>query len=257
MGDYASDSGHWYTKEGETAYTQETKSGPNKGKARNTTIGDARKLGLVPSVTTVLKIVAKPQLEEWKVNQGILAALTYPATEQERSDDKLFLAAVKRDAREHAIKAAQEGARIHGIVERYFRSEYNLEGEILVPLVKAMQEHDVCGKWEPEKSFASPLGYAGKVDLHSKSNGLVVDYKTKDGDEEKFKKVKGYDGELGQLAAYAHGLGMSDARLINIFISRTHPGVIKIHEWTKEESEWGWQYFQDCFALWKTQKRFI
>ena len=47
---FKSESGHWYTQEGEPMYTI---IGAN-GKERNTTLRDAKNLGLVPSVTTIL-----------------------------------------------------------------------------------------------------------------------------------------------------------------------------------------------------------
>jgi hypothetical protein len=61
---FKSESGHWYTQEGEPMYTI---IGAN-GKERNTTLRDAKKEGLVPSVTTIMGVVAKPALETWKQN---------------------------------------------------------------------------------------------------------------------------------------------------------------------------------------------
>ena len=49
-----------------------------KGEARATTLRDARKLGLLPSVTNVLGVINKPELVEWKMTQAVLAALTLP-----------------------------------------------------------------------------------------------------------------------------------------------------------------------------------
>ena len=68
----SAESGHWYTQEGEPMYTI---VGAN-GKERNTTLRDAKKDNLVPSVTTVLSLVAKPGLENWKINQALNSALT-------------------------------------------------------------------------------------------------------------------------------------------------------------------------------------
>ena len=62
---FKSESGHWYTQEGEPMYTI---IGAN-GKERNTTLRDAKSLGLVPSVTTIMGIIAKPSLETWKQKQ--------------------------------------------------------------------------------------------------------------------------------------------------------------------------------------------
>ena len=48
----ASESNHWYTRDGVPQYTVEAK----KGGQRNTTLRDARVMNLVPSVTTVLNV---------------------------------------------------------------------------------------------------------------------------------------------------------------------------------------------------------
>ena len=58
----ATEAGHWYKRDGATAYTIE---GAN-GKVRNTTLRDARKHGLLPSVTTIMRVAASPALEKWK-----------------------------------------------------------------------------------------------------------------------------------------------------------------------------------------------
>ena len=58
---YTSEAGHWYTQTGIPMYTIVGKN----GKERNTTLADAKKLNLVPSVTTVLSLLAKPGLENW------------------------------------------------------------------------------------------------------------------------------------------------------------------------------------------------
>ena len=55
-----SESGHWYTKDGTPAYTTMGKTGE-----RNTTLRDARKLGLLPSVTTIIGQLSKTGLNTW------------------------------------------------------------------------------------------------------------------------------------------------------------------------------------------------
>ena len=73
----SAESVHWYQHNGAPQYTVKAKDGSD----RPTTLRDARKLNLVPSVTTILKIAAKPGLEAWKLNQMLLAALTLPKGE--------------------------------------------------------------------------------------------------------------------------------------------------------------------------------
>jgi hypothetical protein len=68
-----SESGHWYKKDGSPAYTTIGKTGE-----RATTLRDARKLGLLPSVTTINGMLSKAGLDTWKQQQVLLAALTLP-----------------------------------------------------------------------------------------------------------------------------------------------------------------------------------
>ena len=79
---YLKESGHWYTRTGAPMYTVKA----NNGQQRNTTLRDARKYDLVPSVTTILNVAAKPGLEAWKQQQILLAALTLPKAENESID---------------------------------------------------------------------------------------------------------------------------------------------------------------------------
>ena len=68
-------SGHWYSKDGSPRYTIEGKTG-----VRATTLRDARKHDLVPSVTTILNLLAKPGLDNWKQEQVLLSALDHLQT---------------------------------------------------------------------------------------------------------------------------------------------------------------------------------
>ena len=71
----ASESNHWYTQDGEPQYTVPSKK---DGSPRATTLRDARTMALVPSVTTVLNMAAKPALTAWLQQQVLYAALTLP-----------------------------------------------------------------------------------------------------------------------------------------------------------------------------------
>ena len=65
----ASESNHWYTRDGVPRYTVMGKN----GKERNTTLRDARTENLIPSVTTILNVMAKPALIQWLQKQVLLA----------------------------------------------------------------------------------------------------------------------------------------------------------------------------------------
>ena len=80
---------------------------------RKTTLADARKLGLVPSVTTILKVLAAPALESWKIEQACLALLTSPRQADERDD--AFVKRILQTDRvqdQEAAAAAERGTEI-------------------------------------------------------------------------------------------------------------------------------------------------
>ena len=211
--DFAVESGHWYTAAGEPAYTIIGKN----GKERNTTLADARKLNLVPSVTTIIKCAAAPQLEHWKRTQVLLSSMTLPRIPGESSDD--FIYRVEQDWRKQGQDAAATGTVIHGEIEKRFKGGV-LDNAWLPWVISAEKELTAsCGssQWHTERSFSHPLGYAGKTDLHK--DGWVVDVKTKDGE------LKGFvsDDHVMQVAAYAQGLGLTGATGGILFVRRDKP----------------------------------
>ena len=176
-----SESGHWYTKDGSPAYTT---VGAN-GNERATTLRDARKLGLLPSVTTINGLLSKGGLDTWKQQQVLLAALTLPRLDGEPEHD--WLARVMQDSKETGRKAAERGEAIHAIIQTFYENVYMPELPPYVKIVEAaINEHFGPRLWLSERSFAHPDGYGGKCDLMSRSDyashwdGAVVDFKTKD-----------------------------------------------------------------------------
>lgn len=249
----ASESGHWY--DGVTGEPRYTIIGKN-GKERPTTLRDARAEGFVPSVTTILQILPKPFLSKWLQRQVLMSALTLPRLGEE-SDDS-YIVRIMADADEQSRKAREKGTAIHGYIEKWLINETIApEAHIYVNgALNALADYLQAGdnfylQCEPEKSF-SRLGYGGKVDLHSKSLNFVCDFKTKEFTEDDTIPI--YTEHSAQLAAYANGLGIPDARLINVFISTTVPGLAKVVEHT--DNTQAWQIFLDCLTLWRRLKKF-
>ena len=89
---------------------------------------------------------------------------------------------------------------------------------------------------------------------HSAPNGIVLDSKTKEFDEDD--KVVGYDENCMQLAAYRNGLGLPKARCANVFISRNKPGLVKVVEWSEADLEKGWKMFSLLVQLWRIKNNF-
>jgi hypothetical protein len=218
-------------------------------------------MDLVPSVTTVMKIAAKPGLEQWKLEQMLLAAMTLPKLPSET--EQAYIARIVADSKETGKKAAELGTRIHESIEAWIEGVRPVEHE---EMAKAFEESifnyfktHPFQPWKTERAFASPLGFGGKVDLYCEVDehaptGIVLDAKSKDfGPDD---KVDAYDEHLMQLAAYRNGLSLPHARCANVFVSRTHPGLVKVVEWPEEELVKGWEMFQSLLRFWKLKNNF-
>ena len=243
------DSQHWYLPDGSPFFEVAAKD----GHMRAVTIRDARKVHAVPSVTTILSMIAKPGLEAWKVKQGVMAALTLPR--QHGEPEEAWLRRVGEDAKQEAARAAEEGSRIHDALERAMRGDAVPDAyrphcdAVRAELARIFPDvHD----WIPETRFAHVAGFGGMCDLHSPSTGHVVDYKGKDGDVTDGRQLA-YDQHY-QLAAYVRGLGLKRATCANVFVSRTHPGKVASHVWTVEDMEKGQRVFDAALALWQAVK---
>jgi hypothetical protein len=248
----ASESGHWYAKDGTPMYTI---IGAN-GNERNTTLRDAKKLGLVPSVTEILKVAAKPGLERWKQKQILMAALTLPKIEGESLDD--FAERVETDSQEQASKARDKGVQIHSSIESGFEKG---EGDAYYLAAKSWLDKEFGNlSWASEKSFASSMGYGGKCDLHNKEPKIVVDFKSKDFSDDSDVDSFVYDEHGMQLSAYAHGFGLYGAIRCNLFIRPLKEGEDKpavlgyIHAPSTEVKHW--EMFSHLLAFWQISKSY-
>lgn len=244
----AAESTHWYTRTGDPMYTVPSKK---DGSQRPTTLRDARERNLVPSVTTILNIAAKPGLNVWLQEQAILAALTLPRYENEL--ESVWLKRVVQDSKSQAREAADLGTEIHTAVQGFYEGKRASAFPIHVQTcTKAIESHYGVRNWVAERAFAHEMGFGGKVDLHS--DGIVIDIKTKDFSDPS--KVVPYDEHLMQLAAYRVGLGMPEARCANVFISRTNPDLAVVTEWAEEDLQRGWKMFTALLSFWQYKNQY-
>ena len=251
--------GHWYDKDGAPQHFTN---------GRDTTLRDARKFGYFPSVTTILGIVDKPALTNWKMKQVLLASLTLPTVENEPPD--AFARRIMRDAFEGSTDARDKGSEIHADLETLFKS-----GAVAIREGKHLLKHhdiavaaydfivDYCGcdDFVSEKTVVSSLGYAGMVDLHrdgdSRENSFTIDFKTKDIKESDTGKKLAYPEMCQQLSAYDSALGgFGSRRLVNFYIDRTVPGLVLAHEWTGEESVHEFTKFELLVKYWQLSKNY-
>jgi len=242
----ASESNHWYTRDGVPQYTVPSKK---DGSPRNTTLRDARTMNLVPSVTTVLNVAAKPALLAWLQQQVLLAALTLPRRPDEL--EKEYIDRIINDSKEQGRSAADAGTDIHASIQGFYEDRpTGKHQESVTACDNAIKEHFGDQVWVSERSFAHDLGFGGKCDLFcAGSTNVVIDIKTKEFTDPK--KVEGYDEHLMQLSAYRVGLGIPQARCANVFVSRNVPDLVVVKEWSAEDLDRGWEMFVNLLQFWQ------
>jgi len=244
---HTAESGHWYTQEGEPMYTI---IGAN-GKERNTTLADARKLKLVPSVTGILNVASKPALENWKIKQAIESAIVLDLEPDESTSD--FVERCKEHSKLVGKESADRGSEIHYEIEEGFAS--GKESKPYQAIKDWLDENYPNEEWIAEDSFSSKDGYGGKIDLYSK-NGIFVDFKTKDYLEGKDPKRLVFDEHGMQLSAYVQGCGYESAERVSIFVDRKDTGLIACHVWDEESHPKHRDMFNSLLAYWKLTKNY-
>jgi hypothetical protein len=233
---------HWYKPDGTAAY--------------GSTLRDARKEKLLPSVTTVTSLLAAPGLEAWKQSQLVLAALTMPREELGDDLDKAA-ARIVSDARQAGKDAATRGTEIHNDCESILRNG-KWEHSLINDAVQAWVLENVRSVNWCEKTLVDTItGYAGRADAlieHVKHGPVLIDWKS-----QKFKKQKKgfkptfYDKWILQLAAYAECIS-KPVRVMSVAINtqaESEDDVIVVDKlWDQEEQDEAFHQFINLHSLW-------
>lgn len=232
------ESNHYYYPDGRPCYTVTGKN----GKERPTTLRDARKIGLVPSVTTIIGCADKPGLMNWKIDQAILAALTCPRNDGE--DEAEYLSRIKKDAQETARKAAERGTQIHGWIEDFFNG---IGHEGAKPFYASVDKTVFMETgeewWNTEHSFAT-YTYGGKCDLHTGNH--LIDIKTTEKD---ISELKLWDEHFMQAAAYDRGIAGGPRRCGILYVNSINAESRLI--WIEpDDKARGWAMFSSLLEYW-------
>lgn len=253
----AARSAHWYTRDGLPMHTVVKADGVGE---RATTLRDARKLELLPSVTGILQVMAKPSLEDWKMQQVALAALR--TVKQESESVEYWVRRVIDASQEQVEVAADLGSEIHAALEAATAGEpWDIEryGVYVRPVLGFIGTEGILVNAR-EKCLVNPEhGFAGTTDvLFTRAEGClgILDYKTKK--TKPGEKVEAYDEHRLQLAAYA-ATEYGEARIgevtaFNVFVSSTEPGRVEIvrhGDLTRD-----WQAFKLMASVWRYSKNY-
>lgn len=248
----ASESGHWYDRDGTPRYEVPRADGSGM---RAATLADARKHGWYPGVTTILKCAAAPQLVDWMIDQAILAALTLPRTEGLSHED--LMRVIRADSQEQASKARKDGTDIHAAIQGHY--EGKPPNEEFWPFVKGVTETLMlhCGEqeWIAEKPCAHPLGFGTKADLSCPA--WILDFKGKDFTKADVPKLKTWDDHALQLAATREALRLPGTPCAIVYVSRTVKGLAKVCPIDEPELERGWDCFRALHAYWSNKNRYF
>ena len=251
---------HWYLPDG-TAMHDVACAGGNGTRPAN--LRDARRLGLLPSVTNILSVLARPGFDAWRQEQAVLAASSQPR--RLREDDADYAARVLSELRRENRTAADTGTRLHHAIEAYARSgtvPSDPELAALFAPVRTWFDRQVEDVLAIETAVVHPVwGFAGRIDmaviLRSTGRPTLIDFKTqktrlsKDGS---FLPVCREEWPL-QLEAYRQALAWrnpfySCAETASVIIGSTGPVPVIEHLWDPLGAPTRFRAFLAARRLW-------
>jgi hypothetical protein len=223
--------GHWYDAEGRSAHVI---IGAN-GKERNTTVSDARKIGLLPSVTSIIGILDKPQLTSWKIEQAIMSSLTLPKEEGETLEE--YARRVVKDSKESTTKAAEHGTKMHTEMENILLGRACSADEVLKPYIETFKkwaDANVEKTYWCEKGLVG-AGYAGRCDAYVKLKGIgdaIIDLKNRKVNP---KYDPFYDTDCAQLWAYRAAAENPQCACVSVVLASNDATKLTTKVWEDDE----------------------
>lgn len=247
---------HWYHRNGNSCHTVIASS---TGLPRQTTLTDARKLNLIPSVTNVLNMKAKPALMTWLQDNAIISALNTPQNVGESEDQ--WHSRIAEESQKIGREAAEWGTAIHEQIEQFATGgAFMGTGEILqyVAGYEKWHRENIAEVISAEKSVVGAIGYAGRLDLHARlKDGRVAIIDAKSQKLKGKPKANFYIEWSMQLAAYADCLrqpGEPLPLLMSVIIPSDVPGPMQVKIWDNGEA--ALEAFHACFKLWCFDKNY-
>jgi len=254
-----SEKSHWYSRDAQCAYeVLRAKPAKDGSLYKPTTLREAKLHGLYYSVSDVLSVAAKPQIETWKASNlgdAYLGSLAGPLVWTGALDAKAAKAITAELADGIGARARDVGTMGHANIEAALRGDsppFPRYWDNVAAVVRWMQGwHQV--DWRVEAAAVHPLGYGCRVDAyHAMDGGVVVDFKGKDDWDDK-KPPTPYDDNIIQLAANRMALGLPQAECANVFFAREATGKCHVHWIPEERLQWGWEMFKALLVVKKLQ----
>lgn len=237
---------HWYYPNGLPCTEVLKKDG--KG-TKKPTIREAREMGLVPSVTTILQVIHNTGLEIWKTNQIIEFAWKVDRKGIAYVD---WADRVREMATTESELAADTGSDIHEAITEWIKTgkmDTNYARWVdsfskwWLPFLaeNLVNSNDVfC-----EEHIKTINGYGGRYDIKIATAKIMIDIKTQNS---KDKPLKTYRNWGRQLKGYGD---VEDCnRLINFIIDSQNPEKFSVYEWPITEHLKLSEEFKAAKTLW-------
>lgn len=250
------DSGHWYGYDNglwHPLYTPE----------KNYTLREARKdrsagRVVVPSVTTIFKVLAKQSLEKWKMEQVALAC--WEQHKERWANGDHFIASAIDTANNASKDAMDLGTRIHAAIEdaiggRPWDADLNV---YILPVLAKREELGIKESVQEQCVGSLKYGYAGRGDDRTDRTMTFRDYKSRKSSGKA--KVPVYETDFVQLAAYGFAAWGNDffkqgsAELWGI--STSEPGLLTVTTKPGPELVSDFECFLALSAVWRHVNKF-
>ena len=242
---------HWYDADGRPRHAIHRADG--KG-LRPTTLADARRLALFPSVTTCLSVLARPQLVRWQITQAIHATTEHPYRSPEALEP--YTEKIRRLAQREVTRAQDLGTQIHAALETVLHGGTPPPGlqPYIEPALQLLAPLGLRIVATERRLVNHAQGYAGTCDLialDGHDRPLVVDFKSKR--TRPGEKIQSFPDQPMQIAAYAraHFGEKISASGANLYLSTTEPGRAELIHYDPQRIDHEYQAFLHACALWR------
>jgi hypothetical protein len=263
---------HWYGRDG-SAQHKVPYAASNKAKAgmfKNTTLTDARKMNLLPSVTNVINILDKPNLKDWWIEQALIAADLNPRNPGE--DLKDWMRRVDRASKVIVEEARSIGHGTHSLIEGYAKGEAITVPTELESTFNPLRDwfDKNVGQVHKTEFTVTADRYAGTLDLLAdvRSSVTLIDFKTRGGgwteDKHGNWKCATYVEDQIQLAAYrdavcaATGQRFDDPIMAtaSVMVSSRSERPVYERQWTIDEMKRGLEIWNNILGTWCALKSY-
>lgn len=271
---------HYYTRDGEARHHYQH---PDSGELKPTSPSVALKHGWAPSVTTVCHAFGNKALQTWEGKEKSKLCFHNPCRPGEMLAD--YVQRIDHLFRQQSARVLDFGTDLHDACQKFVDAFHEAGSEMTRGEINAMVSRLPVKQdcYDHAMEFAYWYG-----DNFKRFEGCIYDIKSQGGESKD--KMYAYLEHHLQLAAYGKALldrgqqSLSDPltehrvvnetygyagtvdycwpqhwtelggiQLINIYVSRDVPGVIRMHRWTKKNNDRAWQMFKATLKRWKLE----